>query len=72
VRERLRRVWTAIRHRRPVREWLGEDPGDGPFQEALVPVGPPRSPLLADGVALPLPEPEEWDTDAHGRAADGG
>jgi hypothetical protein len=71
VRERLRSLWRTVRRRRPVPEWPGDSAGEDPFQEALVPLGPPRRPLRSDGVALSLPEPEEWDVDAYGRAADG-
>jgi hypothetical protein len=70
VRERLRRAWQRIR-RRPRPDWSDLESPEDPFEHALVPLGPPRRPLLSDGVALPLPGPEEWDVDAYGRAADG-
>ena len=70
MREGLRRAWSRIR-RRPRLDWSDLGPPEDPFEHALVPLGPPRTPLLSDGVALPLPEPEEWDVDAYGRAAEG-
>jgi hypothetical protein len=66
----LHTVWRNIR-RRPnaLDSWRDEWPPD--FEDALVPIGPPRTPLLADGVALPLPEPESWDVDGYGRPLSG-
>jgi hypothetical protein len=70
VRKRLRRAWRKIR-RRPDFEWPDLGPGEDPFEEALVPLGPPPKPLQSGAVALPRPEPDEWDVDAYGRAAEG-
>ena len=70
MRKRLRRAWQRIR-RRPRPDWSDLGAPEDPFEPALVPLGPPRKPLLSDGVALPLPEPEDRDVDAYGRAADG-
>ena len=39
--------------------------------DALVSLGPPPKPLQSGAVALPVPEPEEWDVDAYGRSAEG-
>jgi hypothetical protein len=69
VRKRLRHAWHWLR-RWPDFEWPDLGPGEDPFEEALVRLGPPRKPLQSGAVALPLPEPEEWDVDAYGRAAD--
>jgi hypothetical protein len=70
-------MWTIMRggtpeYESPFGEWPDEGPGEDPFEEARVPLGPPRKPLQSGAVALPLPEPEEWDVEAYGRAADGG
>ena len=68
MRKRLRRAWGWI-SRWPSTDWPDLGPGEDPHEHALVPLGPPRKPLLSDGVALPLPEPEDWDVDAYGRSA---
>jgi hypothetical protein len=55
------------------RERLGDilrRPPRDPRDPALVPVGPPKKPLLSSGAALPLPEPEIRDIDAIGRPSD--
>ena len=52
------------RRRRPPR------PPRDPRDKALVPVGPPKRPRPSSAIALPLPEPEEWDVEAIGRSID--
>jgi hypothetical protein len=76
MRDRLGDIWAIVRGRAPrfrVPSHGPADEGDDPgrLTEARVPVGPPPTPRLLDAVALPLPEPEERDLDAYGRAADG-
>jgi hypothetical protein len=39
-----------------------------PPEDALVPTGHPKTPPLSSATALPLPEPENWDVDALGKA----
>ncbi len=69
-------MWAIVRGRAPrfrVPSHGPADEWDDPGRQigTRVPVGPPPRPLLSDAVALPLPEPEERDLDAYGRAADG-
>ena len=65
LRYRLLEAWVRLKRRlgfgRPGGFWRGPDE-----EPALVRVGPPRRPLLSDGVALELPRQPD-DTDAYGR-----
>jgi hypothetical protein len=44
-----------------------DGPPDDPYDEALVPSGPPRTPRPAGAEALPLPDEEPPPADAVGR-----
>jgi hypothetical protein len=78
VRDRLRDMWIIARGRVALYRSPFYGPGEcgdwddpGPHEhETSVPLVP-RAPTQSGAVALPLPEAEEWDVDAFGRAADG-
>jgi hypothetical protein len=57
---KLRATWARLRRRGP------------PWDDALVPAGLPKTPLMSGAVALPLPEPEVRDVDAYGRRLEDG
>lgn len=62
---RVQAAWRTIREHLPgFRGGGGGAPGDPPWLEpALVPIGPPRGPLLSGAVALEPPDDDDWDGD---------